>query len=439
MTVILTKCLNLDIFYHNKSHNTMISTVTNRIKSAYSDPLIQNSFYLMLSTGVTAGLGFIFWMICARLFTPSQIGLATSLISAMSLLSYASLLGFNVTFVRTLPTSSNRSNLMNTGLLLSISAAIVLSTIYVEALDIIAPKLDILLDTGWNSVIFVIIVALATINLLTDSIFIAFRSAKYNLFIDGFLMGTLKLILPALFISFGAYGIFMASGLAASVAMVASITFLVLNFKYKPKLKINIQTLRDMFHYSFVNYIASIFNIAPTLILPIIVLNRLGAESAGYYYLAFTVANLLYAVVYSVSSSMFAEGSYGEVELKKLFIRSATISAFITIPASLIMIFLGPSMLKLFGKAYGDSASQAITILALASPAVAAYTLGNVMLRITHQIYSIIIVNLVYVISIGLLAYLWVGYGLSWVAASWAIGNTLASLVAFTCLYRYKN
>lgn len=395
----------------------------------------------MLTTGVTAILGFIFWLICSKFFIPEEIGLATSLISAMSLLSYASLLGFNNTFIRTLPTSSNRSNVINTGLLLSISAAVILASIYVRMLEFIAPKLDLVLDTSWYEVGFVIMVALATINLLTDSIFIAFRGAKYNLLIDGGIMGIIKLILPLIFIGFGAYGVFMASGAAASVAMIASIIFLVLKFDYKPKFSINIQTLRNVFHYSFINYVANLFNIIPTLILPLIILNHLGPANAGYYYLAFTIVSLLYAVVYSVSSSLFAEGSYGEVALRKLFTRSTIIVTAIIIPAGLILIEFGPLILKLFGKSYSDAASQTITVLALASPAVAAYTLGNVLLRITHKVYAIIAVNFIYMFVICGLALLWVNRGLVWIAIAWTLGNIIAAIIAFSSIiyshYKY--
>ncbi len=385
----------------------------------------------MLNTGIQAILGFFFWLISAHLFTPAEIGVAASFISAMTLISYLSLLGFNTTFVRILPTSTNRDNEINTGLLLSISAALIIGTAYVLLAPHIAPSLDIIRENIFYAMGFIILVALATINLLTDSIFIALRAAKYNLLIDGWIMGTIKMLLPFAFVDLGAYGVFAASSSAAAIAMFLSIVFLVTKFGYKPRLNINMQTLRNMFHYASSNYFANLLNIAPVMILPLIVINRLGSTEAGYYYLAFTVANLLYAVVYSVSSSLFAEGSYGEVKLKKLFIRSSLIITAIIIPVGLILAFFGPLILQLFGKSYSDAASRVIILLALASPAVAAYTLGNVLLRIMHRIYSIVIVNLVYMVTISGLAILWVNRGLPWIAIAWMIGNVAAAATGF--------
>lgn len=406
-----------------------------KLKELYQDSLFQNSIYLMLTTAITALLGFVFWVICSKFYTPDQIGIATSLISAMSLISYMSLLGFNNTFIRILPTSTNRSVVINTGLLLSLIASVFVSILYIVSIDTIAPKLRPELNSVFHDIGFVFLVTLATTNLLTDSIFIAFRGAKYNLLINGFIQGIIKLILPVLLVYIGSYGIFLASGAAASIAMVASITFLVLKFEYKPRIFISIQTIKNLFNYSFVNYIANIFNIAPTLILPLIVLNHLGAANAGYYYLAFTIANLLYAVVYAVSSSLFAEGSYAEESLKDLVTKATKIVAIIIVPSTIILVFFGPTILGVFGKSYSDSARDIVRIFAISSPAVAAYTLGNIILRIFHKVNAIITVNFIYMISISFFAYMWVDYGLYAVGYAWMAGNIIASLYAFKSIY----
>ena len=51
---------------------------------------------------------------------------------------------------------------------------------------------------------------------------------------------------------------------------------------------------------------------APNLILPIMVLNVLGAEQAAYYYIAYAIAALLFMIPGAISTSLFVEGSHGE-------------------------------------------------------------------------------------------------------------------------------
>jgi O-antigen/teichoic acid export membrane protein len=411
-----------------------------RIESAsiklVNDSLFRNSLYLMLSTGAMAGFGFFFWIICSHLFTPSELGIATTLISAMTLISYVSLLGFNNTFIRFLPTSDDKNNEINTGLLLSTIGAIVLASLYILFVPIVAPKLGILHQNIFYAIGFIVIATFATLNLLTDSIFIAFRAAKYNLLVDGFILSLTKLGLPFVFVTLGAYGIFAASGSAAAVAMTMSIYFLVKKFDYRPHLKLHLPTLQKVFRYSFGNYVANILNIAPTLLLPLIVLNHLGSAAAGYYFLAFTIANLLYAVVYATSQSLFAEGSYAEHDLKKLIRRSVLVMGSILLFGLFILLFLSPFVLNIFGKSYATEATSTLQIFALASIAVALYIFNNLILRIQKRIYALIAVNALYFVSISGLAYLWVDNGLVWIGYAWLAGNLLTGIFSLLLLLR---
>jgi O-antigen/teichoic acid export membrane protein len=402
------------------------------------DNLFRNSIYLMLTTGLMGILGFFFWIIATHLFTPDQIGVGTTLISAMTLISFVSLLGFNSTFVRFLPNSDNRDNEINTGSILVMSAAALIAAVYVVLIPYITPKLALVHENIWYALGFVIMVALASINSLTDSIFIAYRSAQYNLITDGVITSGSKLFLPLVFVGLGAYGVFAASGLAASIGMVGSILVLVFKFGYRPRLHIDMETLRKVFHYSFTNYIANLLNIAPTLILPIIVINHLGAAAAGYYYLAFMIINLLYTVSTSVAQSLFAEGSYGEHLLRNLIKRSTIILVALMLPAAALLALFGPWVLAFFGKSYIAGGSSVIVILALSAPAVAAYSLASVVLRIRHQMYSLVSINFVYTAVITILTFVWISKGLTWVALAWATGNVIATVLACVCIYIYR-
>ena len=42
-------------------------------------------------------------------------------------------------------------------------------------------------------------------------------------------------------------------------------------------------------------------NLSPVMLVPIIVVNRLGTADAGYFYIAFMIANVVFAAAYSVT------------------------------------------------------------------------------------------------------------------------------------------
>jgi len=73
-----------------------------------NDSLHRNSIYLMLGTGVMAVFVFFFWVINARLYSAEQVGIGTTLISIMTLISSFSILGLENGLIRYLPKSERK-------------------------------------------------------------------------------------------------------------------------------------------------------------------------------------------------------------------------------------------------------------------------------------------------------------------------------------------
>ena len=277
-----------------------------------ADHLVSNSLYLLMNTVAMASLGLVFWLLCAKLYTPSEIGAGTALISASGLIGLASLLGFNGTFVRYLPTSTRRDAHVNTGLLLTGAASVALAAIYVLAVPVFAPQLRFVHDSLAMALSFIVLTAGTAMNQLTDAIFVAYRSARFNLFIDGGLQGISKIVFAVALQGIGAYGVFAAAGAAAGLAVIASVVALVRLFNYRPRWQVDREVLSEVSTYTGGMYAASLLNLSPVMLVPIIVVDRLGTADAGYFYIAFMIANVVFAAAYSVTSSLFAETSYGE-------------------------------------------------------------------------------------------------------------------------------
>jgi len=79
-----------------------------------NDSPYRNSIYLMLSTGVMAVFGFFFWIINVRLYSAEQVGIGTTFISIMTLISSFSILGLGSELIRYLPTSERKNKKINT-------------------------------------------------------------------------------------------------------------------------------------------------------------------------------------------------------------------------------------------------------------------------------------------------------------------------------------
>jgi O-antigen/teichoic acid export membrane protein len=408
--------------------------VKDLVKKLFNEDLFRNSFYIMFSTGTMAAFGFIFWLVVAHLYKPDQLGIASTLVSSMIFISYLSLLGFNNAILRFLPLSKNRNEQIDTSIILVALSAVIVSSAFVLFAPHFSVKLDILRTNLFYSISFVVMCVGASLNLIADNIYIAYRSAGYNFVLDGIIGGGIQLIIPFLAIGLGSYGIYAAQGSSTFVAMVLSFIFLYRRFHYQPRIKINEEILINVLHYSLWSYTSSLLSILPTIVLPIIILNKLGAAAAGYYYLAYMMANVLFSIAYAVSQSLFAEGSYGERELIQLAKRALLFLAATVIPASIILGGAGPFVLDIFGKTYGSNARDVVMILAATGPFLAINVLGNVILSIEKKLKTLSVVSFIYAAFICVFAYLWATKGLAWIAFSWLAGNILSAALIFSII-----
>jgi O-antigen/teichoic acid export membrane protein len=398
------------------------------------DPLVQNSAF-NLGTGVATGaFGFFFWLVVARLYSPASVGVATTLVTAGILVAYASLMGFNSTFIRFLPTSANRQAEVDTGLVLVFAAALLIGTAYILGIPSVVPALRPIRANPAEVVAFVLLTGFAALNLLTDSIFIAHRASRFNFLIDGVAQSAIRLALPALLTGLGAFGIFTATGVAWAAAVALSLYGL-RRFDYRVRLRIDAKVLRRVVRYSAANYVANGLTMLPVLVLPLIALRSLGAAAAGYWYVAFQIASLLFTVAFAVSQSLFAEGSYEGASLRHLAARAARLEAVIIVPSALLLAVFARWVLGFFGSDYREHALLTLVLLALSALPVALFDWATTLLRVGHQLRSLVLVNVIYSGVICALAAAWVHRGLEWVGGAWLLGNIAAGIAGVLIVF----
>jgi O-antigen/teichoic acid export membrane protein len=398
------------------------------IAAVLRDPMVRNSLYLMLTTLTMAGAGLVFWVVNAHLHSPAEIGRATTLIAAVTLLSYFSLAGLNSTLVRRLPQAADRGAEVSTSVGVVLLASALLAVGYLALQPAIAPSLGFVHASALTEVTFVLLVCATSLNLLTDSVFVAVRAAGWNLLLDGILMGAAKLILPFVLVGLGAFGVFAASSTAAGAA--AGLSLVVIHRRLHARLRprMDLGLLRDAWSFSAVNYLASCLNLLPVMLMPLALLEGAGPVAAGGFFVAYQIATILNSVSYAVCEAMFAEGSHAGHRTERIAARAAGLIAVITVPAVVVVLLTGGLVLRVFGSGYPHTAGPALIVLALGALPVGFYSWANYLLKITSQLPAIIATNVVYAATIVGLTYLWADRGAVWVAAAWGIGNAVAGL-----------
>jgi O-antigen/teichoic acid export membrane protein len=408
--------------------------IKNTIVLFSEDPLFRNSIFLMLSTGVMAVLGFIFWLINAHLYSVTDIGIATTLISIMSLISTLSLFGFQTVYIRFLSNSKDPNREINTGLAIVTIAATIITITLLILLPWISPKLVFLRSSPLLAGSFIVFMIISALNMITDSVFIAQRSTHYNLVVNS-AMSLTKVILPIFFLSIGAYGIFMAAAVGAVVDLILSFYFMVKKFDYHFQILIDMNIVRRTFHYFITNYASNVISLVPSLVLPIFILNKLGESSAAYYYIDMMIANILYVIPAATSQSLFAEGSYNEERLIGHIRRAVKINSLLLVPAVTILVLGGGLILRIYGKGYAYEGTAFLQLLAVSGVFIAInYTFSSIFKILRYKL-GIILGAFAGTVSILTLSFLLVGNGLLGIGTAWVLGQGIGALAMIVAYY----
>ena len=413
------------------------------LKQHLNDPLFKNSYFLMATTAVTSVFGFIFWILAARFYETAAVGLASAIIAALSLLAIFSNLGLGIGLIRFLPgDKANGTSMINTCFTLSGLASVVIALIFLSGLDFWSPALLPVLRHPIFFTSFIFFAIVWALNPLISCVFLAKRSTEFT-FIQNALASFLKLVLIIPFAVFfnSAFGIFASAGIAMSVALLIAIFWSLPKIQqgYFPLCIVRREVLNEIGHYSGGNYIARIFLQSSSLVLPLMVINILGAEMSAYFYIAWSVTAILMVIPTSIFNSLFAEGSNEEESLLANTKKSLKLLLLLLLPAILILLVIADKVLLLFGQAYFQNGALLLRIIAVSIIPYSINYLYITIARVKMDISSAIKVSVaITCLSLGLCYFLMLNMGLPGVGLGWLAGQSIvATPIALYLLWQY--
>jgi O-antigen/teichoic acid export membrane protein len=439
-----------------RSPSRWLSAYLHRAKS---DTLVRNSLYIMASTVVTAGMGYIFWAIATRAFTRQQVGTGAAVISLCTTAALLTYLGSSATLIERLPSSERSSGwtatLMRVCLVtagataLTIAAAIPLLRTSHDYRSFFSAPLPILAA--------VIGAAAWTIVNLFGSAFIAARRAGGLLSIQALVSASKVLfVLPLAVAGVGALGVVGAWAGGALFGIGVGVIWLIprMELSRPPGNRFHRQTARwrdlrrrqyrsprhrrpasppsagSVRHFTG-QHLTSVGGSVTPLVLPVLVVLRLGAGPNAYFYVTWMVGGVFFIVSPSVSAALFAEGVRKGSDLGDVVIRALRVIAIMLIPAMLVMIIGGRLILGLFGVSYGRAGYGLLILLAISALPDAVSNVAVAVLRVTDRLGYSSLLNL------GILATTLLGawvlmprLGIAGVGVAWLAVQVLGAIVS---------
>lgn len=400
------------------------------LKQHLGDSLFKNSYFIMLNSFSTSIMGFIFWIVVARYYTPHNVGLASAIFSAAGLVNAFSGLGLAYGLIRYLPQEADKQGMINSCLSITGFLSFVFGTIFIIGLDIWSPALLFVRENNLFLFSFVIFVVVSGMFALQNNIFIAMRFAKYSLF-QNLINNILRVLFPIILISFGVFGIVFSWLIAVVVAFIIGTFFFIPRVLpgYKPIPTIKKEIINKMMHFSLGNHIAGFLGSLPIMVMPLMIVNVLGAEMAAYFYMAYSVAATLPVISGAVTTSLFTEGSHDQENFRLNVIRSIKFILLLLIPAIIGLFLFGDKILLLFGKTYSKNATALLWLFGISSIPLAINQLYMTVKRVQIDIKPIIYINsFITFFIIGGSYLLMSEIGLIGIGIAWVLGHGIAAL-----------
>lgn len=350
-----------------------------------------NAVSLMFATIATNALGFVFWIVAARVRGASVVGGAFAEIAALTLLATLVQLNMTNVFIRLLPVAGRftatfiaRGYLAVTALALIVGSAFVASGLG----GVVVPA------SGFERALFVLAVALFAIFALQDSVLTALRIAHW-VPAENVSFASVKLaLLPLLAFLPPRLGIVLAWMLPVAVAVIA-VNVLLFRGPVGRTRRMETGELPGrsrLLSFIAAEYACMLCATATLQVIPLIVLWRLGAISEAYFSLPWLACLAITLLLWNIGAAFVVAVTAHPDQTPELLRRSLRLGGAVVLAAVLGCCLAGPLILRLAGPGYEHGASL-MRLVGLSAPFTAATVIYSAFAWIEQRLWRLVAIQ----------------------------------------------
>ncbi|MDQ2781819.1 MAG: hypothetical protein M3Y26_04695 [Actinomycetota bacterium] len=322
---------------------------------------------------LTSVLGLAFWLLAARQFSLSAVGVGGAAVSMMTLLATFGTSGLGTLLISRLPHTAqgNRRVLTRTALTVAGGVALVLafvvpfvaiSVLHVGNLEEIAggPGRASLFAVGTGLMAVAIVVDQAVLVLGTGSL-----QLERNAVASAAKLAALAVL--ALAGQTGGLTIFVAwtAGTLVSLPLVAHRTRGGRALQESRRL-VQLGQLRGMGGQALSHHALNVTLQATLQVLPLLVLVLVSSEQNGIFTTALQIAGVVFALPFAITVGLFAAAEGNAEQLLERMRFTIPLSLGLSLLANALILPLAPVLLSFFGSQYADQGANVLRLLALA-------------------------------------------------------------------------
>jgi O-antigen/teichoic acid export membrane protein len=337
--------------------------------------LVANSLALLATSHITTVLGYLFWTVCAKGSSASTIGMASTVISAITLVAVLTATGFEPFLMRVLPgaESEERSGLCGTALVVSV---VVSGVAGVAGALLLPERVHAAVGTGWLVGLLGTGATCSAILLVISAALLGVRRADLSM-----LASTLGSLSRVVIVA----GLLGSGMVAASSDATAAHTILAV---YVASLMVSVglggrllvrATPGFRFRCGWIwlsrlrrglawDHLAMVAGRLPVLLLPILASALFPPAQVGYATIAMLISGAFSAVSALVSNALLAHCADRPEHLRTEAGRAVRLIAALLIVPVVITCLLAPKVLGLFGADYAHYSTLLVLLLVATFP-----------------------------------------------------------------------
>ncbi|MCM1975022.1 lipopolysaccharide biosynthesis protein [Streptomyces sp. G1] len=394
------------------------------------EPLLRNGHLLAVSSLVSTVLGAVFWVFATHWYDARTVGLNYATVSAATLLSTIGQLNLSDFLVRFLPAAGRHTRrLVLACYAAGIGFSVLAAVAFLALVPVVAPRLDFLLDPV-TAVFFVTYTAGYAVFVLQDGALTGVRSPGWVVN-ENLIFAVVKIVLLAAGAALALFaGILISWAGALVVALLVANWFLLRRAVPRHEKEApDAERPPRLVGYAVADYAGSLFRMAAYSLMPLLVLNAMGAEYSAYFLIAWAVGCIPYMLVANMGSSLIVESARDPRQLNPHTVRVLRHSALAMAAAAALIIVVAPTLLSFFGPEYERHGTTLLRLLALSALPNTLVSLAVDVARVRRRLRLIVGIQLTLcALVLGLSQVLLPRLGLAGAGVAWLTAECLLAL-----------
>lgn len=408
---------------------TMLARAAAAARSHWHVPLHRSTYLMSANLLVTLVSGVGFWLLAARLFSPTQIGVASAFVAPSTFLAIVFLFGANHGILRFAREIEADHRLLFSAIWCSAVASAFGSVIVAALLLLFGVINPIGGSHPISFVLYTLLVAAGTIWTICEAAFVALRAPWQMLARNtGFAILRIAVVLP--FARLGEIGLVGSFALGTSVAALLSLDLLRrhLHATWPEFFTFWHAGLTAVVRFALPNHVLNLITNIPVMLLPLLIFHTFGAEISGFFSVVWTIVSVLRSVLTAGSATLLAEGARDEALVGARIGRSIGFLLAVVGIGTLPLVVAPQLVLLLFGSIYAQANSIALRLFAVSVLPAVFTTVFVAQERINRRLYGIAALSVAYCILSTILPILgaqaggYIGLVTAYTAAQWILG-----------------